>query len=612
MKTSPLRRAAARLTALLLSLGLAAGVGLVTAAPASAVETTGTIAGTIVGQGDPVVPLTGPAQVTAYPVGSTSSSGIAGVIAGAFTLAGLEEGEYRIAVRQFGSSAWANVPTVAGFFPTLEDLATLPIVQVAAGSTTTTEIVLPRLGSIAGTVTSAVDGSPVVGASVSVSSTTDGRGGFATTDASGAYVVERLAPGTYSVTASAEGGLVYLSGGGTFVLSNGAAVTGVDVVLGPGATISGVLRLDDGSPAAGVLVSIHSPNGFTVNLTGSAADGSYEFRALPAGDYRLAFGAFNDTPGETNGDFVEEWYSDAADFDSAAVITIGNGAVLTGYDAEVALLAEVIVPGAVSIIGNATPGETLTVDYGTWTPQLQSRRNEWLRDGILIDGAQYGWYTVTEADLGSRISLRVTGSGSGVRSATALSEPTDIVQQRMTTATPTIVGTVEVGRRIAVQPGVWTPDRVKFSYQWFRWGTPISGATSRSYTLTDQDAGKSLTVRVTGSKVGWGPTSVESVWTGPVPPVPVVVAGTVEVAGVERVGRRLAARIEGWGPDGVRFTYQWSRNGAPIDGATARAYVLTADDEGAEITVVATGAWRGYNPVSVTATAGPIGPASIR
>lgn len=517
MSTHFLQRAGARTLTLLLALSLSAGVGLGVAAPASADETSGTISGTIVGQGDPVVPLTGGAQVTAYPVGSTFATGFASATAGAFTLSNLPAGEYRLAVRQWMTTAWANVPTIAGWTPTLDELATLPIVQVAAGSTTTTEVVLPRLASIAGTVTSGVDGSAVAGASVSVRNETTGRGAFATTDAAGAYVIEGLAAGSYRLSVTAGGGFVPFEAGDLVVVSAGAAVTGVDAVLSRGATISGVVTSTDGSPVTGSPVSIHRADRSIVNVTGVAADGTYTIDALPAGEYRLAFGAFKDTPGE----FIEEWYSDAADFDTATVITIGDGETLVGFDAEIAPFADAIVPGTVTIVGNATPGETLTVDTGSWTPALVSSRYEWLRDGEPIDGVFWQQYSVTEADLGSRISVRVTGSAFGVRSATTTSEPTKVVKERMTTGVPTIVGAPQVGGLLTVETGDWTPDPVRFSYQWLRWGMPIEGATSRKYIPTEQDAGTYLSVRVTGHKPGWGATSVVSAWSGPVQTLPI-------------------------------------------------------------------------------------------
>jgi hypothetical protein len=517
MTTTLLRRAFARATTLLLALGLTASLTVVAAAPASADETLGTISGTIVGQGDPAVPLTGRAQVSAYAVGSTMSSAFTSAAEGAFTLSGLLPGEYRLAVRQWTSTGWADVPTLAGWMPTLDELATLPIVEVVAGTTTSTEVVLPRLASITGTVTSGVDGSPVAGASVSVRNEAFGRGGSATTDAAGVYMIEGLAAGSYRLTVNAAGGFVPFEAVEPIVVSTGVPITGVDAVLTRGATISGLVTSTDGSSVDGASVTIHGADRSIVNAAGVAADGTYTIDALPAGEYRLAFGAMKDAPGE----FVEEWYSDATDFDSATVITIGEGEKLIGFDAEIAPHAEAIVPGTVTIVGNAAPGETLTVDNGTWTPALVSSRTVWLRDGEPIEGLFWGQYTVTEADLESRISVRVTGSAFGVRSATTTSEPTKVVRERMMPGVPTITGTPQVGSRLTAEPGVWTPEPVRYSYQWLRWGMPIEGATSRKYTPTEQDAGAYLSVRVTGYKPGWGATSVVSAWSGPVQSLPV-------------------------------------------------------------------------------------------
>ncbi|HEU0183503.1 MAG TPA: carboxypeptidase regulatory-like domain-containing protein [Agromyces mariniharenae] len=517
MTTHSFRRAGARALTLLLAVGLTAGAALGVAVPASADETSGTISGTIVGQGEPVVPLTGAAQVTAYPAGSTFASGFASANAGAFTLSGLPAGDYRLAVRQWMSSGWGDVPTIAGWSPTLDELATLPIVRVPAGGVTTTEVVLPRLASITGTVSSGMDGSPVGGASVSVRNETTGRGGYATTDAAGAYVIEGLAAGSYRLSVSAGGGFVPFEASEPVLVAAGTAVTGVDAVLRRGATISGIVTSTDGSPVTGSSVSIHRADRSIVNVAGVAADGSYTIDALPAGEYRLAFGALKDTPGE----FIEEWYADAADFDSATVITVGEGERLVGFDAEIAPFADAIVPGTVAVVGNPTPGETLTVDSGVWTPALQSSRYQWLRDGEPIEGVFWQQYTVSEADLGSRISVRVTGSAFGVRSATTTSEPTKVVKERMAAGVPTIVGAPQVGSLLMVDPGDWTPDPVRYSYQWLRWGMPIDGATSRKYIPTAQDAGTSLSVRVTAHKPGWGPTSVVSAWTGPVQSLPI-------------------------------------------------------------------------------------------
>jgi hypothetical protein len=91
----------------------------------------------------------------------------------------------------------------------------------------------------------------------------------------------------------------------------------------------------------------------------------------------------------------------------------------------------------------------------------------------------------------------------------------------MTPGVPTNVGVPQVGALLTVETGDWTPDPVRFSYQWMRWGMPIADAMSRKYTPTEQDAGTYLSVRVTGDKPGWGSTSVATAWSGPVQALPI-------------------------------------------------------------------------------------------
>ncbi|WP_426323971.1 hypothetical protein [Microbacterium sp. E-13] len=68
------------------------------------------------------------------------------------------------------------------------------------------------------------------------------------------------------------------------------------------------------------------------------------------------------------------------------------------------------------------------------------------------------------------------------------------------TPVPTISGTAKVGSTLTANTGTWSPTPTTFAYQWLRNGTAISGATSATYKLVTADAGKSLTVKVTGSR----------------------------------------------------------------------------------------------------------------
>jgi hypothetical protein len=64
--------------------------------------------------------------------------------------------------------------------------------------------------------------------------------------------------------------------------------------------------------------------------------------------------------------------------------------------------------------------------------------------------------------------------------------------------------------------------------------------------------------------------------------------GTVTISGDTEVGDLQTAVTEGW-PDGTTFTYQWTRDGAIVQGATAETYLLERADAGHVVEVVVTG-----------------------
>lgn len=101
-----------------------------------------------------------------------------------------------------------------------------------------------------------------------------------------------------------------------------------------------------------------------------------------------------------------------------------------------------------------------------------------------------------------QVFVKVTGSRSTLGQPYALS-----LGVKMTASTPTIAGKLAVGSTLTAQPGTWGPGAMKFSYQWKRNGSAISKATGASYKLTKDDAGRSITVTVTGSREGVGTAS---------------------------------------------------------------------------------------------------------
>ncbi|WP_297104019.1 RCC1 domain-containing protein [Tessaracoccus sp.] len=178
--------------------------------------------------------------------------------------------------------------------------------------------------------------------------------------------------------------------------------------------------------------------------------------------------------------------------------------------------------------------------------------------------------------------------------------PASAASKLKATPTPTISGTVAVGKKLTVKAGSWKPAPVELSYQWLRDGKSIKGATKKSYTLTASDTGKKITVKVTGSKKGYAKVSKTSKATAKVKTGTLSKSPVPKISGTTQVGKKLTANPGTWKPSGVKLAYQWLRGGKSIKGATKPSYVLTASDKGKTISVKVIGSKKGYKSVAKT------------
>ena len=167
--------------------------------------------------------------------------------------------------------------------------------------------------------------------------------------------------------------------------------------------------------------------------------------------------------------------------------------------------------GAPAISGTAQVRETLTAGTsGIADPDGLSNASfsyQWIRnDGSAdtdIQDATGSTYTLTSADEGKTVKVRVSFTDDGGNDETLTSDATGDVAaapNRAATGTPTISGTVQVDETLTADTsGIADEDGLNnatFSYQWVAGGADIDGATGSSYTLADNDAGKTVQVRV--------------------------------------------------------------------------------------------------------------------
>ena len=76
-----------------------------------------------------------------------------------------------------------------------------------------------------------------------------------------------------------------------------------------------------------------------------------------------------------------------------------------------------------------------------------------------------------------------------------------------------------VGSQLTANVGTWAPTAESYSYQWNRNGVPIPGAVSRQYVTTTSDAGRNVTVTISGSRIAFSttPKTSEGVFVLPAP-----------------------------------------------------------------------------------------------
>ena len=263
--------------------------------------------------------------------------------------------------------------------------------------------------------------------------------------------------------------------------------------------------------------------------------------------------------------------------------------------------------GLPSIVGSARVGSTLTVDTSAIADadgmQDVVFRYQWIAGESAISGASQKSYTLTADEEGLTIRVRVsftddTGNAETLSSvATSPVEAASTPPNRSATGLPSIVGSARVGSTLTVDTSAIADadgmQDVVFRYQWIAGESAISGASQKSYTLTADEEGLTIRVRVSFTDDTGNAETLSSVATSPVEaastPPNRSATGLPSIVGSARVGSTLtvdtSAIADADGMQDVVFRYQWIAGESAISGASQKSYTLTADEEGLTIRV---------------------------
>lgn len=165
---------------------------------------------------------------------------------------------------------------------------------------------------------------------------------------------------------------------------------------------------------------------------------------------------------------------------------------------------------------------------------------------------------------------------------------------------PTVTGTPRVGEVLTAQNGTWQNSPTTFQYRWLRCNPggnncDLLAADGRTYRVAQEDAGRTLRVRVTAVNAD-GSTNARSEQTEVVGSnaAPLTNTARPTIAGDARVGQELTASEGTWTGNPTSFGFQWQRCDADsltcanVIGATGRTYGVRVADLGFRLRVEVT------------------------
>lgn len=271
----------------------------------------------------------------------------------------------------------------------------------------------------------------------------------------------------------------------------------------------------------------------------------------------------------------------------------GQGKLETQTSAATAKVENVndALVGSVSIEGIVSQGQTLTAaNTLTDADGLGDISYTWQAAGVKVGTGSS--YTLTQAEVGKTITVTASYTDGQGTFETKTSSPTGVVANTNDplTGSVLIVGTPSQGQTLTINNQLVDADGFgALSYEWYASGSIIDGATADSYTLTQSEVGKTISVKISYTDLQNTPESKTSPATAKVVNVNDAPAGSVTITGTTiKQGSILTASNNLTDPDGMgTVSYQWLADGSSIVGATQANYTLTQAEVGKMITVSA-------------------------
>jgi hypothetical protein len=615
---------AGRLSTALALLGLlvAFDVSLALAPAAQASETTG-----LAPAGSLVSALgSGSGQITGTVTAAPSKAALAGIEVCAYSKLseiGGELGEHCATTDAAGQYTVANLPAAeytVEFYSLAAEYATqyydekasfleatkVPLAEGGAVSGIDAEMV--AAGEITGTVTTG--GAPLEDIKVCAVEIGDEFIAQCTSSGpAGEYAISRLPAAEYTVDFYSPSGAYatqYWDDEPSLATANKVAVTeggvsrGIDAAMTPAGEITGtVIEAGSEKPLENIKVcAFASGGGAALQCASTSPSGQYTIARLAPGEYVVEFFALS-------GEYVTQYWDKKALFSEANRVAVKARTATAGVDAAMTTSGQ--IAGTVTtlkggkleglegirVCAHESGGEAVPCPITNQSGEYVITRlpaGEYVVTFEAASGAYLTQYYNDKPTLAEAIKVPVA-NGVTAAGIDAVMQPLEDASApaNVAEAPPEIVGAAEVGAILKCAKGSWTGNpEPKFAYQWLRDGAPISGATSRLYTVQTFDQAHALVCEVTGSNFKGAVTALSA----PLD-IPAETPANVEppnIYGTPSVGSILSCEAGLWtGYPKPEFKYRWLRGEETIEGATSSAYTVQAADRGEALSCEVTG-----------------------
>ena len=158
------------------------------------------------------------------------------------------------------------------------------------------------------------------------------------------------------------------------------------------------------------------------------------------------------------------------------------------------------------VIPPAIVGQPVSADPGGWAVPEATLSYQWKRNGKKIKKATGASYVPTTADKGRKLTVTVTARAKGYVTKSVTSASVTVTRPLQIVEQPSISGNPVAGEELQATPGTWQPTASSRSYQWYADEVAIPKATKAGFTITANQTGKLLTVRVKATRSGYTTT----------------------------------------------------------------------------------------------------------